>query len=160
MKAKFALLILPLFIFFSACKSMSAGNSNSAPPCPPGTIAKGAPPPKGSETWCEKTVDGKPIKEGPFVVWRSSGMKMIQGSYLDGKQNGDWTMWYDNGVKKSVSHYENGVEQGKHTSWYKNGRIDAMGQYKDGEKNGKWKRWDPSGFRNWTETYKDGNRIS
>jgi hypothetical protein len=159
MKPKLLLLILPLFVL-GACKALSSVSNYGPPPCPPGSKAMGSPPPDGDETWCEKIVDGKPVKNGPFILWHDSGLKMMQGYYTDGKQNGDWTMWYDNGQKRSVDHFVHGVQQGGHTSWYANGHIDALGQYRDGKKVGTWKRWDAEGFRNWTETYKDGQRVS
>jgi MORN repeat variant len=159
MKPYLLLFILPVFIL-GACKALSSVTNYGPPPCPAGSKAMGSPPPDGDETWCAKVVDGKPVKNGPFVLWRDSGLKMMQGYYTDGKQNGEWTMWYDNGQKRSVDHYVNGVQQGEHTSWYANGHIDAIGQYRDGKKVGTWKRWDAQGFRNWTETYKDGQRVS
>jgi MORN repeat variant len=159
MKLKLTLLILSAFIF-AACKSTSSVTSFAPPPCPEGTKAMGSPPPQGDETWCQKIVDGQPVKDGPFVLWRESGLRMMQGNYTDGKQDGEWTMWYDNGQKKSIDHYKSGVQEGEHIGWYTNGKIDAMGQYKNGKREGVWKRWDPQGFRNWEETYQDGKRIS
>jgi MORN repeat variant len=156
MKAKVLLPILSMALLFG-CKSFRQAAS---PPCPPGTKAMGQAPPAGDETWCEKIVDGKPVKDGPFVVYRESGFKMLEGYYTDGKQSGAWTMWYDNGQKKSIDHYKNGIQTGRHESWYSNGKLDAIGQYKDGQPDGVWKRWDPQGFRNWEEVYKDGKRVS
>ncbi|MGH7813087.1 MAG: toxin-antitoxin system YwqK family antitoxin [Candidatus Binataceae bacterium] len=152
MKLKSTLPILALAAALAACKSV--------PPCPPGTQLRGEGPPNGSEIACVKTVNGKEVKDGPFILYSFNGSKTIQGYYRDGKQDGEWTMWYDNGQKKSVDRYQGGVQEGKHVSWYSNGRLDAKGQYKNGEKAGVWKRWDQYGFKNWEETYKDGKKIS
>lgn len=151
MKDRIALLILAAALLV-ACKT--------APSCPPGTKQMGEPPPTGSETRCAKIVNGQEVKEGPFVIYRDDGSKMVQGEYHDGKQSGEWTLWYDNGQKQSIDHYKDGVQDGAHVGWYTNGKIAATGIYKDGKRQGVWKRWDPNGFRNWEETYKDDNKIS
>jgi antitoxin component YwqK of YwqJK toxin-antitoxin module len=150
MKATIAVLILAATI--AACKA--------APPCPPGSRLVGQAPPDGDETACVKTVSGQDVKDGPYLLYRDDGAKMIQGDYRDGKQNGEWTMWYDNGQMKSIDHYKDGVQDGMHTGWYTNGKIAAIGMYKDGKRDGVWKRWDPNGFKNWEETYKDDKKIS
>ena len=162
MKPKLLLLILPAAIFL-ACKP--AGEA--LPTCPPGTRAVGEPPPEGQEVSCAKVADGKvvvdadgkPVKEGPFVLFRPDGSKMMQGSYRDGKQDGEWTLWYENGVKQSLDHYRNGLQNGDHSGWYPDGKIAAMGKYRDGKREGAWKRWDPQGFRNWEEIYRDDKKI-
>jgi hypothetical protein len=151
MKARIAVLMLAAALL-AACKT--------APSCPPGTKPMGEAPPTGSETWCAKTVNGQEVKEGPFVLYRDDGSKMVQGEYHDGKQSGEWTLWYDNGQKQSIDHYKDGVQDGEHVGWYTNGKIAATGIYKDGKRHGVWKRWDPNGFRNWEETYKDDQKIS
>lgn len=148
---RYKLPLLFLIATLAACKT--------APSCPPGTRLVGDPPPNGSEIACVKTVNGADVKEGPYVLYHEDGSKMIQGEYLDGKQNGEWTMWYDNGQKKSVDHYKDGVQDGEHTGWYTDGKIAAMGMFKDGQPDGVWKRWDPQGFKNWEETYKDGKKL-
>jgi hypothetical protein len=154
MKLKALLLIIPA-VMFIACKSVTAPVA-----CPSGTTAMGSPPPAGDETWCQKMVDGQPVKDGPYNLYRSGGGPMLQGSYHDGKQDGEWTMWYDNGQKGSIDHYKDGVQDGEHIGWYTNGKISAQGMYKDGKREGTWKRWDAQGFKNWEEVYKDDKRIS
>lgn len=153
---KVILLITPMLLL-GACRS----GGDSAPfACPDGTQKMGEAPPNGEELWCQKMVDGQPVKEGPFLLYRSEGPLMMKGEYHDGKQDGEWTLWYDNGQKKSIDHYKNGLEDGEHIGWYTNGKISAMGQYKDGKREGVWKRWDAQGFRNWEETYKDDKQVS
>ena len=128
--------------------------------CPPGAQLMGQPPPQGQEIWCEKKVDGKPVKDGIFLLFRDNGDRMIEGYFKDGKQTGKWTLWYENGRKKSIDHYKNGVQDGEHIGWYTNGQMAAKGMYKNGQKDGVWKRWGPDGIRNWEEVYKNGKKIS
>jgi MORN repeat variant len=124
--------------------------------CPPGAKLRGAPPPKGAEVWCEKIVDGKPVKEGPFIVYATGGSKMIEGTYRDGVQDGEWTLWYENGARASIDHYVNGLQSGQHTSWYANGQKALEGKYQDGKRDGVWTQWDPSGLSSHKMVYKGG----
>lgn len=129
--------------------------------CPPGAKLKGQMPPDGDEVWCEQIVDGKPVKNGRFIVFNSEGGgKMIEGNYRDGKQDGEWITYYQNGQRSAVDHFRNGVQDGLHQSWYANGQMAAKGYYKDGKREGVWRRWDPDGIRNWEEVYKDDKKIS
>ena len=144
----------------AGCKSVKAKKVAAvAKSCPDGAELKGAPPPQGTEIWCEKEVDGVPVKDGAFVVYNLTGTKMIEGNYHDGKQSGEWTMWYNNGQRASVDHYTNGVQNGIHTSWYVNGSKAIEGEYRDGKREGVWHRWDPNGFKQWTEVYKNDEKI-
>jgi MORN repeat variant len=139
-----AFLLLVLAALSTSCQNQ--------PTCPPGAKLMGAAPPNGDELWCQKTVDGKPVKDGLFMLFRPDGGRMIQGQYKDGKQNGEWKMWYDSGAIHSIDTYRDGVQDGPHTSWYPNGHLDAKGRYKNGNKDGVWKRLDPDGYRNWAPT--------
>ncbi|MBI3759792.1 MAG: toxin-antitoxin system YwqK family antitoxin [Deltaproteobacteria bacterium] len=128
--------------------------------CPPGANLMGAPPPKGQEVWCQKNVDGKPVKDGLFVAYGMGGYKMIQGYYRKGVQDGEWTTWYENGQRSAVDHYRDGLQNGLHTSWYANGVKALEGNYRAGKREGVWTRWDPTGFTNKQETYRDDLKIT
>jgi len=147
-----------LAILIAAAIAVAAGcnRGGEAPPsCPPGANLMGAAPPKGEEQWCQKIVNGKPVKDGPFVLYGADGTKTIAGTYSDGKQTGEWTMWYENGQRASVDHYKNGVQDGTHTSWYANGQKAIEGEYRGGMRVGVWTRWDASGLKSEKMTYRD-----
>ena len=146
------LLILTASILLAGC--------HHAPACPPGTTLMGEPPPAGQEIWCQKMVDGRPVKEGPFTLYFPNGSKMIEGQYHDGKQAGEWTTWYQNGQRSAIDQFHDGLQNGLHLSWYDNGQPAAQGIYVKGKREGTWKRWDPNGFRNWNEVYKADKKIS
>jgi hypothetical protein len=153
--------LLTLVAVASGCRS----STNEVPKpvnisCPAGSTLKGDLPPAGDEQACWKTINGEEVKDGPMVIYRPGGLKMMEGNYKDGKQDGEWTMYYESGAKKSVDHYKEGVQEGDHVSWYENGQIDAKGQYKNGQQEGVWRRWDLDGVKNWEETYKEGKKIS
>ena len=142
---------------FTACHRDS---SNVPLSCPPGATLMGAPPPKGQEVWCQKIVDGKPVKDGLFVAYGMGAYKMIQGYYRDGVQDGEWTTWYENGPRSAVDHYRDGLQNGQHTSWYANGVKALEGNYRAGKREGVWTRWDPTGLTNKQETYRDDLKIT
>lgn len=153
------LLIASMILTFAAgCKSNPGAPANLN--CPSGSQLMGQAPPAGDEQWCQKTINGEAVKDGPMVIYRGGGLKMMEGYYKDGKQDGAWTLYYESGGKKSIDHYKDGVQTGAHLSWYEDGQMDAKGQYKEGQPDGVWKRWDPDGVRNWEETYKDGKKLS
>ncbi len=150
-----------IVLLCAGCRRADSNKIAGAPKsCPDGAELKGAPPPDGTEIWCEKYVGGIPVKDGPFVVYNFSGSRMIDGYYHDGKQTGEWTMWHANGQRASVDHYTDGVQNGLHVSWYANGAKAIEGEYRDGKREGVWHRWDPNGFREWTEVYKDDEKVS
>jgi antitoxin component YwqK of YwqJK toxin-antitoxin module len=153
-------IVMALVTVTSGCK-----NSDETPKpvnlvCPSGSKLVGDLPPDGEEQACWKTVNGEQVKDGPIVIFGPGGLKMMEGGYKDGKQDGEWRMYYESGAKKSIDHYQDGVQTGDHISWYEDGQIDAMGKYKDGQQDGVWKRWAPDGVKNWEQTYKDGKKIS
>ncbi len=123
--------------------------------CPPGATLMGAAPPKGEEVWCQKIVNGKPVKDGIFIAYGTGGGKMLEGYYRDGKQDGQWTMWYENGARAAVDHYQGGIQDGLHTSWYANGAKSIEGNYRNGKREDIWTRWDPIGRTSQREIYKD-----
>jgi hypothetical protein len=121
--------------------------------CPAGATLKGAAPPQGREQWCEKIVDGAPVKDGRFLVYADGGGKLIDGSYRRGVQEGAWTTWYENGQRSAVDYYHRGMQDGLHVSWYANGRKALEGNYRAGKREGVWTRWDPTGLTRKQETY-------
>jgi hypothetical protein len=152
----FAILILLAFAL-DACR---ASSTDTALTCPPGATLMGAPPPKGEEVWCQKTVDWKPIKDGLFIAYGDGGAKMIQGFYRDGIQEGEWTSWYASGQRSAVDHYRNGLQEGLHTSWYINGVKAIEGEYRMGQREGTWTQWDPTGFTSKQIIYRNGRKVS
>jgi hypothetical protein len=140
----------------SSCRTSSTGVTLA---CPAGAILIGAAPPKGDEQWCQKIVDGKPVKDGLFIVYGEGGGKLIQGTYRDGVQEGEWTTWYVSGQRSAVDHFHDGVQDGLHTSWYVNGVKAIEGNYRMGKREGVWTRWDPTGYTSRQMTYRDDRIV-
>jgi hypothetical protein len=158
-------LILPfaraiLMMAIAATVACHRGTS-ALPPlsCPTGATLMGAPPPKGEEVWCQKIVNGKPVKDGVFVAYGTGTDRMIQGYYRDGVQDGEWTTWYENGQRSAIDHFRNGQQDGMHTSWYANGVKALEGNYRGGKREGVWTRWDPTGLTSKQEVYRDDRKV-
>jgi hypothetical protein len=143
-------------MLIAACRT---GNRAEVPVCPPGDTLVGAPPPRGSEVFCQRIIGGKTVKNGPFIVYADGGGKLIEGHYRDGVQEGEWTMWYQNGQRSAVDRYHDGLQEGPHVSWYANGQIAIEGMYHAGKREGRWTRWDPSGLISRRTMYRDGEPI-
>ncbi len=63
---------------------------------------------------------------------------LTEGTYRDGKRDGDWIYYYPNGQKEAIGRYRDGVENGPWTMWYEDGRLQSQGVYLDGRMDGKW----------------------
>ena len=81
---------------------------------------------------------------------------MVEGTYRNGLQDGEWTLWYENGTRASVDHYVNGLQNGLHTSWYANGQKALEGEYRGGKRHGVWTQWDPNGLTSHRMVYRQG----
>src|SRR5215469_13463917 len=143
----FALLVRNVVLCLSIGTFRACRSARQPPPsCPPGHTLMGAPPPEGQEVWCQANIDGKPVKDGLFIVYNADGSRMLQGDYRNGEQDGEWTIWYENGQRSSIDHYSNGVQDGLHISWYANGAKALSGTYRNGKRDGVWTSWDPGGL--------------
>ena len=112
MKTRSATIILSGTLMALVASGAGCQHSSNEPPkpvsisCPAGSKLVGDLPPDGDEQACWKTVDGEEIKDGPMVIYRPGGLKMMEGTYKDGKQDGEWTLYYESGAKKSIDHYK------------------------------------------------------
>jgi hypothetical protein len=116
--------------------------------CPDGTRLAGAPPPRATQQWCERTApDGRPVKEGPYAAWHANGRRKIDGVYRNGLMTGRWTFWYPSGRKREEGELQDGREQGVWTRWYADGGIEDQGVYRDGLRQGRWRSWYDNGHQ-------------
>ena len=61
---------------------------------------------------------------------------MMEGNFIDGKEDGKWTRWYENGQIESEGNYKDGKKDGKWTWWHENGQKWSETNYKDGKQEG------------------------
>ncbi len=72
--------------------------------------------------------------------------KYIEGEYNAQKErNGKWMSWYENGKKNSQGTYKDGKLEGDYTVWHSNGEVFYTGEYKNGTRVGVWSYYDTLG---------------
>ena len=83
-------------------------------------------------------------KHGWEKQWYATGVKWLEGSYINGEKNGISTSYYSNGQKAHLANYLNGKVSGKKTGWYRGGQKRYEKVYKSGAIL-TWKVWKPNG---------------
>ena len=100
-------------------------------------------------------------KEGKWVsYYHSTGKKIYEQTFKDGKLDGLETGWYENGQMKSEGTFKDGKIDGLLTGWYENGQKKNEFTFKDGKYDGLFTSWYENGQKEIEETYKDGEWIS
>jgi antitoxin component YwqK of YwqJK toxin-antitoxin module len=62
----------------------------------------------------------------------------MKGSFMRGKQHGQWLSYYVDGSVKNVVNYDNGLLNGPFKSFNRDGDLAESGQFVNGKKDGKW----------------------
>ena len=73
---------------------------------------------------------------GEAVWYWGNGQKNKEGTYKDGKKDGNWKEWSRNGEIVGEGNFSNGT--GKWTGWYENGQKKKEGTFKDGQPDGQY----------------------
>ena len=92
--------------------------------------------------------------------YHSTGKKIFDYNYKNGKLNGLNTDWYENGQKNFRGTYKDDKEDGLITSWYENGQKEEEGTWKDGKEDGLFTEWYENGQKKYEGTIKDDELIS
>ena len=90
------------------------------------------------------------------TYWYENGQKRGEGTYKDDKEDGLITSWYENGQKNFKGTYKDGKPDGLVTKWYENGQKEEEGTWKDGKEDGLFTEWYENGQKSFEGTYKDG----
>lgn len=108
--------------------------------CPPGTNqVKQTTLPSGEFFFCvKKTQDGQAVKHGPAIGFRSPGIKSYEGTFANGKKNGEFKFYYESGELKEISHIEADKYAGSTKWFWQNGKKQAEGQYQADVESGRW----------------------
>ncbi len=57
-------------------------------------------------------------RNGIRKFFYEEGQKDLEGTYKNGKRDGQWTKWYENGKKESEGTFKDGKEDGLFNVWY------------------------------------------
>jgi antitoxin component YwqK of YwqJK toxin-antitoxin module len=82
------------------------------------------------------------IKETTFYP---NKQKQMEGTYVDGKRDGQWTYWYENGKVWSEGAFLRGKSDGRRITYFENGKMRYDGSYKQDVRVGKWRFFDENG---------------
>jgi antitoxin component YwqK of YwqJK toxin-antitoxin module len=94
-----------------------------------------------------KTIDGKNIKEGSWILYyekSKAAKKKAEGDFKDDKRNGIWTFYNENGLKKNETTYENGNPNGIQKNFNLKGEVESEIPYINGNISG-FKKYYKSG---------------
>ena len=64
-----------------------------------------------------------------IIAWYSSGYKIYEREYKNGKPEGKWTWWHMDGSKEIEQKYKNGKKCGIWKAWDVNGKLELQKNY-------------------------------
>jgi hypothetical protein len=76
--------------------------------------------------------DGKPIYHGRCMFKTKENMIVLDGQFLDGKENGLWRAWRRDGKKLFEGDYVFGAKNGEWIYWDENGNVSKREQWVNG----------------------------
>lgn len=69
------------------------------------------------------------IKDGLWINWNETGVKIAEARYKNGSKNGFWHVWDTNGQKRYEMFYENGQKKGTWFMWDEAGKLTMERKY-------------------------------
>ncbi len=96
---------------------------------------------------CTSTEEKKPVEDviENHIDRYPSGVKRMEGKFLNGKREGKWIAYYESGIKWSEGNFKDGLREGKGIVYYENGKKKMEGEYFRNLKVGEWKIWEEDG---------------
>jgi len=85
---------------------------------------------------------------GKAINYFMSGLKKSEGTYSNGKKDGNWTYWYEvfgQDIIESKGYYKLGNRDGLWEYWYPNGEKREVGNLTNQERVGKWTYYNEDG---------------
>lgn len=98
-------------------------------------------------------------KEGPYVLYASTGEKLLEYQYSGGYLNGPRTEYYGNGKLKSKCMFRYGDFHGLYTEYNENGSLRHEFNYVSGMRHGFSKYYDGNGKLLLQYFFYDGNAV-
>ena len=116
----------------------------------------------------EKNLEGKKLREGPFISYHDNGRIHKSGSYNNGLKVGDWKEYDKYGKLLKILTYNKGKIDKKSrpdrikefATFHDNGRLKEKGKTKNGKRDGEWNIYDKNGDITSIIVYDYGKEIS
>lgn len=80
------------------------------------------------------------------VTYHENGQIKTEGSFSNGKRDGEWKSFYEDGTPWSLNTYKEGILDGAYMAWHENGQVRIEGQYINGVETGIWKYFTADGI--------------
>lgn len=96
---------------------------------------------------------------GEFIDYYYSGRKQGEGTFLNGKLNGNRKMYYQNGRLVMERVYKDGIENGFEKEYYEDGSLKQKGEFVNGKEEGTWESFYPNGQVKLRSKYKSGEVV-
>ena len=103
-----------------------------------------------------KKVDGKPVRHGDWVFYYETGVKKMEGAFVDNKANGIFKNYNEKGELTVETTFVNEDMQGKKISYYPNGKVKTEEPYVKNKINGKLIKYFDTGTKMLEQYYVDG----
>lgn len=116
----------------------------------------------------EKSLEGKKLREGPFISYHDNGRIHKSGSYKNGLKTGEWKEFDKYGKLTKILTYEKGKINKRSrpdkikefATFHDNGRLKEKGKTKNGKRDGEWNFYNKNGDVIRVVNYDYGNEIS
>jgi antitoxin component YwqK of YwqJK toxin-antitoxin module len=79
------------------------------------------------------------------VLYYKNKQKKVEGEYKDELRTGQWKAWFENGTLWSEGTYKDGKRNGNGIFYHENGRKYIEGMYRDDIRVGAWRFYDTTG---------------
>ncbi|MFM9028076.1 MAG: toxin-antitoxin system YwqK family antitoxin, partial [Bacteroidota bacterium] len=96
----------------------------------------------------------------PDGIWKFRIAEYIaEGSYLEGREDGQWKQYYKDGTLSFEGEYLEGEPTGAHKYYWPNGNIHEERNYRLGLPDGTWKLFDENGALTLSIGFRNGEEI-
>ena len=85
--------------------------------------------------------DGQLVFHGPYQEFYENGTKFSEGTYVEGKLDGEWTFWHKNGQLAKKTRYLSGKPEGTSQIYRADGTLSVQENYREGKPEGRWKHY-------------------
>jgi hypothetical protein len=110
--------------------------------CPAGTIAARGKGGQSEAVFCSKvSASGKVVMHGPYVGLHQDGKTSVEGTYVEGKREGNWVSFSEAGSKVEETGFKADDFHGRRAQWTSAGKPIVEENYVNGKRQGTQKYW-------------------